>query len=387
MEEKPKEEQIKDADKLKYDNIKSALSSLENKKNRFLFFVVGSPNPAASMYEVYNHATIVKNMGYDVSILTDSPEYEVPTWIESELIDFKHESVTDVKLTVGPADVLVIPEIFSNVMEQTKHLPCIRIGLLQSMDYMVNALIPATDWSSFGIKDVITTSDTLKKLFEDYYGETRYNIKSYQPSIPNYFIDDKDEIKRPVISIIGRNPNEISKIVKLFYARFPQYTWIGFDSMITESKPPQTLSRKQYAERLKINFASVWVDRIASFGTLPLEAMKAGSITIGVVPDIVPEYLLDKDENGVVSFIENSGVWTNDIYTIPMLIGDTVTKFLDDTIEKEVYDKMREIASKYNPEKTREGLEVIYQGILDERALLFKSGIEEYEGMGKEVPE
>ena len=115
--------------------------------------------------------------------------------------------------------------------------------------------------------------------------------------------------------------------------------------------------------------------------------MKAGSITIGVVPDIVPEYLLDKDENGVVSFIENSGVWTNDIYTIPMLIGDTVTKFLDDTIEKEVYDKMREIASKYNPEKTREGLEVIYQGILDERALLFKSGIEEYEGMGKEVPE
>ena len=166
MEEKTKEEQIRDADKLKYDNIKSALSSLENKDNRFLFFVVGSPNPAASMYEVYNHATIVKNMGYNVSILTDSPEYEVPTWIESELTDFKHESITDIKLTVGPADVLVIPEIFSNVMEQTKHLPCMRVGLLQSMDYMVNALIPATDWSSFGIKNVITTSNTLKRSVE-----------------------------------------------------------------------------------------------------------------------------------------------------------------------------------------------------------------------------
>ena len=101
-------------------------------------------------------------------------------------------------------------------------------------------------------------------------------------------------MKRPVISIVGRNPNEISKIVKLFYSRSPQFGWVTFDSMITDSKPPSPLRRVDYAERLKKNFATVWVDRISTFGTVPLEAMKAGSIPIGLLPDITPEYLLDE---------------------------------------------------------------------------------------------
>jgi hypothetical protein len=376
--------EIVNADKLKYDNVKKALEIINKKENKFLFFVVGTPNPSASMYEVYHHATVVKNMGYEVSILTDSPEYTIPTWIESELTDFKHESVTEVNLTVGPADVLVIPEIFSNVMEQTKHLPCLRIGLLQSMDYMINALVPATDWNSFGINKVITTSETLKNLFEDYYGKNLYDVRTYRPNIPEYFLDENEEIKRPVISIIGRNPNEVSKVVKLFYAKYPQYQWIGFDSMVTESKPPQSLSRKQYADRLKINFASVWIDRISSFGTLPLEAMKAGSIPIGVVPDIIPEYLLEKEEDGTSSFIENSGVWSNDLYSLPMMIGDVVTKFLDDTIDNQIYETMRKIASNYTPKESETDLVAVYSRFLEERKNLFEIGINEYESNLKE---
>lgn len=370
--------EIANADKMKYDNVKAALEVIKEKKSKFLFFVVGTPNPSASMYEVYNHATVVKKMGYDVKILTDSPDYTIPTWIESELTDFEHESVTEVKLTVGAADVLVIPEIFSNVMEQTRHLPCLRIGLLQSIDYMVNALVPATDWNSFGINKVITTSNQLKEVFEIHYGGG-YDIRIYRPSIPDYFLDVNDEIKRPVVSIVGRNANEISKVVKLFYAKYPQYQWVGFDSMVTESKPPQSLSRKQYAERLKTNFATVWIDRISSFGTLPLEAMKAGSIPVGVVPDVVPEYLLEEDEEGNTNFVENSGIWTNDIYSVPTMIGDAVTKFLDDTIQDGIYNKMREVASKYNPENTEKDLMAIYERFLEERKNLFEIGIDEYE--------
>jgi len=77
--------------------------------------------------------------------------------------------------------------------------------------------------------------------------------------------------------------------------------------MLTKSKPPQTMRRVDFAKRLQGNFAAVWIDRIASFGTFPLECMKSGVIPISLVPDIIPEYLIERDENGKpVKITENS---------------------------------------------------------------------------------
>jgi glycosyltransferase involved in cell wall biosynthesis len=373
MAEEGKEIQMTPPQPSQEDRVRNSIQKLENKNSSFLFFVAGTPNPAASIYEIYFHAKTVKNLGYDVKILTDSKDYKIPEWIEKELTDFPHQSVEEVKLTVGPEDVLIIPEIFSNVMEQTKNLPCIRVGLLQSVDYMINGLMPGVDWKSFGIEKIITTSDNLKDLVHEYYGKN-YDVKVSNPAIPEYF-KYNGELKRPVISIVGRNPNEIAKIVKLFYSKYPQYSWITFDSMFTDSKPPQPMRRKDYAERLKKNFAAVWVDRISSFGTFPLECMAAGTIPIGLVPDIQPEYLLDEDGEPK----ENVGVWTNDIYAIPILIGDVVTKFLDDTIGDEIIETMSEVASKYNVENATKKLGDIYQELLNERLTMFKNTLEKLE--------
>lgn len=369
-----REEEIKEAEKSKIDKVKEALAMIKNKESKILFFVAKSNNPAASIYEIYFHATTLKNLGYDVRMLTDSLDYEVPNWIEPELLDFKHESMERAKLSVGTQDVVVIPEIFSNVMEQTKNLPCIRIGLLQSFDYMLNSLLPATDWSSFGIKNVITTTKEIETLLSEFYGKDTFNVAVVPPAIPDYF-KHNNEIKRPVISIVGRNPNEISKIVKLFYSRYPQYGWVTFDSMITDSKPPSPLRRVDYAERLKKNFATVWVDRISSFGTLPLEAMKAGSITIGLMPDIIPEYLLDEEGE----FINNTGAWTRDIYAVPKLIGDLVTQFLEDTISDDVFETMTKISDKYNVENSRKLLEAAYTEVIQERISILEHAINDYE--------
>lgn len=346
--------------------IKQALGKLKNKESKFLFFVAKSTNPAASMYEIYFHANVVKNLGYDVRILTDENDYEIPYWVDEDLVDLPHESMQNARLSVGPEDVLVIPEIFSNVMEQTKNLPCIRIGLLQSVDYMMNGLVPSTEWNTFGIENIITTSNTLKRFVEEFFGRNKYNIKTYNVGLPEYFYSDETP-KRPVITVAGRNPNEISKLIKLFYVKYPQFGWVTFDSMITESKPPRALTRKEYAARLRKNFAAVWVDRIASFGTLPLEAMASGCIPIGLVPDITPEYLLEKDEEDNDTYAENSGVWTADYYSLPSLIGDTLTKYLDDTIEDEVYEKMKSISEKYNQKESAVQLSAIYQDFIDAR--------------------
>jgi hypothetical protein len=371
MAEVTKEQEIQKVNAEQLGKVQEAMDKLKGKKNKFLFFVSQTNNPAASIYEVYFHATTVKNMGYNVKILTDSKDYVVPEWIESEMTDFEHMSMDNAKLSVGPEDVLVIPEVFSNVMEQTKNLPCIRIGLLQSIDYMLNALVPATDWSTFGVDKIITTSNNSKEMVETFFGKNKFDIKVYDIGIPNYFAPAK-EPKRLVISLVGRNPNEVAKIIKLFYAKYPEYNFVTFDSMLTDSKPPKPLSRIDYAERLGKNFAGVWIDRIASFGTFPLECMKSGTIPIAIVPDIVPEYLLD--ENGEV--IENSGVWTQDLYALPLLIGDVITKYLDDSIEDEVYETMSKVSEKYSQDNATKQLQEIYQGFIDERIGIFERTIQ-----------
>ena len=359
----------------KIEKIKVSLAKIANKKSKFLFCVPESQSPTASVYEIYFHATVVKNMGYEVLILVEKGDYVVPTWIEKELTDHKHTSMADPKLTVGPEDVMVIPDIYSNVMEQTKNLPCVRIGLLQSADYMTSALIPGTDWTAFNIHDVITTSPTLKEWLETFYGLGKYNIRTYNIGIPDYF--EKTEVpQKPIISVIGRNANEISKLVKLFFAKYPQYSWVTFDPILTKSKPPQPMRRVDFAKRLQGNFAAVWIDRIASFGTFPLECMKAGVIPICLKPDIMPEYMIERDADGkCVKVVEGAGVWTENFYDLPVLIGEVLVKFLDDAIKPELYETMSKIASKYNQKDSETRLVEIYNDVINQRVALLSGAI------------
>lgn len=362
------------AENEKIEKIKVSLSKITNKESKFLFCVPESQSPAASVYEIYFHATVVKNMGYDVVVLVEKGDYVIPTWIEKELTNHKHMSMSDPKLMVGPEDFMIIPEVYSNVMEQTKNLPCVRIGLLQSVDYMINSLIPGTDWSSFGISDIITTSSTIKEWIENIYGN-KFNIKTYNVGIPEYF--EKSKLpQKPIVSVIGRNPNEISKLVKLFFAKYPQYSWVTFDPMLTKSKPPQPMRRVDFAKRLQGNFAAVWVDRISTFGTFPLECMKSGVIPICLKPDIMPDYMIERDENGKpAKIVEGGGVWTENYYDLPVLIGEVLIKFLDDSITDDLYKSMDNIVANYTQEQSEKQLVEIYDEYINSRKQLLETAL------------
>lgn len=370
------ENTAKNAELEKIEKIKISLDKLKNKKSKFLFVVPESENPVASIYEIFFHASVVKNLGYEVIIMVEKGDYVPPTWIEKELTDHVYISMSDPKLMVGPEDIMIIPEVYSNIMEQTKNLPCLRIGLLQSIDYMINSLIPGSDWSSFGIQNIITTSQTLKDLFETYYGKNKYNIKNYNIGIPEYFEKSKKP-QKPVISVIGRNANEISKLVKLFYSKYPEYNWITFDTMLTNSKPPQPMRRVDFAKRLQNNFAAVWIDRISSFGTFPLECMKSGTIPICLKPDIMPEYMIERDKNGIpIKAIDNAGIWTENYYDLPILLGNLITKFLDDEISLEIYNTMNSVVDKYNQNNSESQIIQIYTEFANKRIELMKKSIE-----------
>ncbi len=355
-------EQIEQIELSNVDKIKLSLANLNAKKNKIMFFVPDVQGvPAASIYEIYFHATVLKNNGYNVFILTETNKFEKPDFIESELTDLVHVSMESNRLTVSPEDLLVIPEIFTNVMEQTKNLPCMRVILFQSIDNATKALLPGYDWTMFGINNVLTTSKTMERFVEEFYGKGKFSLKSYNVSVPNYF-KDQFPLKKPVISIMVRNERELDKIVKLFLSKYPQYRWLNFEPMLTTSKPPKHLRRKDFAEKLGKNFAALWIDRISSHALFPLECMKVGTIPISYIPDVTPEYIVD---NGKA--VENAGVWTDDFFQLPALIADTLRKFLDDEISEDVYNTMKGIANKYSPEIATEQLLNIYQGYFDER--------------------
>ena len=371
MSDKIKNE-INDAELEKLNKIKVSLENIRNKKSKFLFCIPDTQNPIASVYEMYFHATIVKNMGYNVKILVEKNDYEVPKWIEGELVDFEHIPMSDPKLTVGPEDMMIIPEVFSNVMEQTKNLPCLRIGLLQSVDYMMNSLIPGTDWSSFNIRDIITTSPSLVEWMEVFFGKGKFSIKQYDLGIPDYF-ERSSKPQKPIISVVGRNANEISKFVKLFYAKYPHYSWVTFDPMLTKSKPPQQMRRIDFAKRLRNNFAAVWIDRISSFGTFPLECMKSGVIPICMKPDITPNYIIERNEEGTpLKIKDGAGIWTDNFYDLPILTADVLVKFLDDNINDVIYDEMEAIATHYSHKNSEKQITEIYQSYINDRITLFE---------------
>jgi hypothetical protein len=356
-------EQIEQIELSNVDKIKLSLANLNAKKNKIMFFVPDVQGvPAASIYEIYFHATVLKNNEYNVFILTETNKFEKPDFIESELTDLIHVSMESNRLTVSPEDLLVIPEIFTNVMEQTKNLPCMRVILFQSIDNATKALLPGYDWTMFGMTNVLTTSKTMERFVEEFYGKGKFNIKTYNVSVPDYF-KDQFSLKKPVISIIVRNERELDKIVKLFLSKYPQYRWLNFEPMLTTSKPPKHLKRKDFAEKLGKNFAALWIDRISSHALFPLECMKVGTIPISYIPDVTPEYIV---EDGKA--VENAGVWTDDFFQLPALIADTLRKFLDDEISEDVYNTMKGVVAKYSPEIATQQLIEIYEEYFNDRA-------------------
>jgi hypothetical protein len=337
------------------EKIEKIISNIENKGIKFYFFMPSIETPNSSMYQIYWNASVVKEMGYESIILTESDDYKKPYFVDENLMKMKHTRVTN-KISIAPEDFLIIPEIFTNVMEQLKNFTCEKIVLLQSLDYSLHALTPGIQWSDFGITKILTVSDKLKSMVHDFFGEY-YNIKRYKIGISDIF-KWKGELKKPIISFISRNGNDITDIIKLFYLKYPHFRFITFQEL-------SGLDRETYAKKLKDSVACLWIDNISTFGTAPLECMKANTVPIALIPRIEHEYIEDY-----------SGIWVYEIFKLPDMIASVLTKFLEDEIPVEFENKMKEISDKYTTEESKESIISVYSEFIDERLNYFKKLLE-----------
>ena len=76
-------------------NIKAEIDKIENKKNRIYFFVIDTKGaPSGSLEYIYNLALILKEDGYNVSMLHTEDEFVgVESWLGKEYAELPHFNV------------------------------------------------------------------------------------------------------------------------------------------------------------------------------------------------------------------------------------------------------------------------------------------------------
>lgn len=334
--------------------IEEALDIVKNKDSKIYFLTQDTKGrPAASVTYTYELVSTLNNLGYNAIILHEKNDYKLKSdddgmgieeWLGAEYTELPHASVEGGQLTVGPSDFLIVPELFANVMEQTKDMTCTKIVLCQAYDYIFEMLQPGVNWAHYGYHKAITTSTSTKEYINSMFPNIEVSI------IP-VNISDKftpiEKPKQPLIAIHTRDPRDTMKIVKGFYTRFPQFKWVTFRDM-------RGMTVEQFSQALEDACAGVWVDDISGFGTFPLECMKAGIPVIGKIPNLKPEWL--REENGFWTFEQNQMV---------DIINAFIKTWLEDSVPEKLFTEMEETVKPYNSETQQKELITVFDSLFD----------------------
>ena len=343
------------------EKVKLSIQNLRSKKSKLYFFVHDTKgNAKASIKYIYDLALALKNEGFNAIILHEKSDYTgVGSWLgENYMTELTHQTIEGQNLEIAPEDFLVVPEIFSFMMDQVKNLPCGKIVLTQSYAYMLETLQPGQTWNQFGFLKTITTSEIQKEQIAKVMRGQSYDI--LEPVISDLFV--KRELPPlPIIGVHTREQSDTINLIKTFYLRFPQYRWFTFRDL-------RGLSQEEFANAISECYVSVWMDRESAYGTFPLESMKVGVPVIGLTPNLIPEWMN-----------ETNGIWIKDQLLLPEVIADWTQNWLEDNISPEIYASMEETVSKLPSQETFNNKAVeLFSQYLDMRAQAMEEQISKF---------
>lgn len=357
MAEEENNDQIKKIEE-QIEKGKDVIEKLSNNETTIYYFTIDTQGtPTGGVANIYEHVKLLNELGYDAKILHQNNEYHgVQGWLGDEYMELPHVAAENQDFNVGPEDIVVVPEAFASLMKQIKDLPCRKVVLCQSYYYALEQLPIGDKWNTLGFTDVITTSQKQADYVKELFPQVKVHIVPV--SIPEYF-NTTDKIKDPMIAIHTREKHEALKIIKEFYLKYPQYNWISFQDM-------RGIPRKSFAEILGKSCLSVWVDDISGFGTMPIESIECDTPVIGKIPEMIPEWMLDKNENDE-EIIAGNGIWTNNKMAIPDLISKFMKLWFQDDVPQEVLDEMEKTRGKYPVENQREKLKDVYGSFVEDK--------------------
>jgi hypothetical protein len=360
--------------KVTEEQINNVISKLESKDFNLYFFTLDTKgNPVAGVANIYEHVKVLTELGYNAHILHEKNDYKkygdenqngISDWLGEEYAKLSHTSIESGSLNINPQDFLIIPEVFSSVMQQKEvhALPCKKVVLSQSPEYIFELLPLGRRWTDFGFNDAITTSEKQATYLKTLFPSLRTHVVPV--SIPSYF-KPSNKPKLPVVALHTRNQADLTKITKSFYLQYPIYKWLTFKDL-------RGLSRTQFADELSKCCLAIWVDDQAGFGTFPLEAMECDTTVIAKIPNTTPEWMEEVDDSGN-TILKYNGIWTSTTNNIPELISTYMKLWLEDSVPQELSEGINETKGKYSEEKQVEKIKEVYNTLVTNRVNEFKN--------------
>ena len=339
---------------LAIERIQSEIERIDKNENKVYFFVIDSAgSPSGSLEYVYKLAYILKENNFDVAMLYQKEEdfIGVESWLGEKYSGLPHFDIADEEVSVAPSDILFIPEIFANVMMQTRKLPCKRIAILQNYDYVLEQMPVSSQWGDLGIMEAITNTEMNGELLKEIFPYVKTKVIS--PYIDEMFVPTTKP-KKMVINLITKDQKTINRLIKPFYWKYPIYKWVTFRHL--NGFPKET-----FAEMLRDGAITVWEDDETHFGYSPLEAMKSGSLVIAKTPDKLQEWMV-KDGN-----LRNCCVWFNEFEEVHKIIASVVRAWITNNVPEEIAESAKETLEQFSKEKTTEEIVSYVRDVIDRR--------------------
>lgn len=357
--------------------VEEAIGKLKNKDFNLYFFVIDCKNtPNDNIQYIYKLAKALKDKSYNVKMVyqleneyteselkklkkKDQPIDEnriftgVGEWLGKEYMEIEHFNITKDEWKIAPSDFLFIPEAFSSLMKQTYQYkaPCKRIAILYNYNYITEFIPFGDEWGNYGVRDVLCSSVENERLIKEVFGYV--NTKVLYPYVDEQFRKPL-AAKKLIVNIMCKREEDINRIMKQFYWKYPIYKFITFRNL-------RGLPKDTFCEYLKEGAITVWCDNDTPFGLSPIEAIRCGNIVVGKVPEHVPEWMDNGD--GLI----NNGIWCYDINSIHDMLSKAIGSWMKDRIPQTILDRMEELNEKYTKKEFDANLDKVINEFVEER--------------------
>lgn len=345
--------------------VEDNIQKMENKSFNVFFFVIDTKgNPSGSLEYIYRTALTLKELGYNVAMLHQEEEFiGVRDWLGDAAADLPHHNIEKENVEISACDFLFIPEILSSVMSQTKTLPCKRVIILQNHSFMADFMPVGVTPFDMNINEVVTTTKALKDIADEYFPGIKTHI--VRPMIAPVFRNN-DNPKKLIINVVSRSQDDISRIVKPFYWKYPVYKWVSFRDL-------RGVTQEVFADALREGAITIWLDEISDFGYSALEAAKSGSIVLAKVPATPTDwtFVYEESEDGksASNGLNPAFIWFDDIRRVPDMVASVVRTWTLDKIPQELYDNLGNAANDYSYDAHKADVEKEYGKELFEKRL------------------
>lgn len=347
MQEMTKDEMIK----VVTDNI----SRLKDKEFNVFFFILDTKgNPSSALEYIYQTAYVLKNMGYKVSMLHQEKDFVgVGDWLGQEYANIPHFNIESENIEITPSDFLFIPEIFANVMVQTKKLPCKRVIIVQNIKNICEFMPASQTPMTLGIMDAVVTTKYQSEKMNEYFNGVKCHI--VHPSIKKMFRDNEMP-RKLIVNIISKDQTKINQIAKPFYWKNPLYKWVSFRDL-------RGLDQETFSNALRESAITVWVDDDTSFGYTLMESLRCGNVVLAKIPNNPSEWMLNEDGE-----LTESILWFDNIDDLHQILASIVRSWTLDVIPDDVYENQQKFSDMFSEESQEEEIKKVYvEGFFEKR--------------------